>query len=308
MIQSTPTLRYVYGNNEEEFVFCHKGRPFAVLSSPHFSIPEATYIDHLLVKELGLKMNDIQCKKISFCGQKRRLLGKISCSIQCVKSGAIVGSFHLTANVIQNLNLHFDTHCIAGVKMTALLHGNADCVESINCTSSGAPSPARSDTSTGSHASIPSDCSTPTRSLLQRIAGGHQSPSEESPPRPATPPSPRRSPPGFPPSPPVDVTCLVTAERNASVPQRPECSQQLCLRQSLDLSQQLPVLWPGLQRSLLFLSPPIQMTEGAKGRQRTVTSQPHCTLAMLTAVSVLFCTISYTNTSDSYQPLSEYHS
>ena len=67
--------------------------------------------------------------------------------------------------------------------------------------SSGAPSPARSDTSTVSHASIPSDCSTPTRDLLQRIAGGHNSPTEESPPRPATPPSPRRSPPGFPPSP-----------------------------------------------------------------------------------------------------------
>merc|ERR1719154_445672 len=142
MIQSTPTMRYVYGNNEEEFVFCHKGRPFAVLSSPHFPTPEATFIDHLLVKELGLKMNDIQCKKISFCGQKLRLLGKISCSIQCVKSGAIVGTFHLKANVIENLNIHFDTHCIAGVKMTALLHGDADYVESINCTSSGAPSPA----------------------------------------------------------------------------------------------------------------------------------------------------------------------
>ena len=83
--------------------------------------------------------------------------------------------------------------------MAALLQGNH--VESINCTSSGAPSSARSDTSPGSHASIPSDCSTPTKNLLQDIAAGHQSQSEESPPRPATPPSPRQSPPGFPPSP-----------------------------------------------------------------------------------------------------------
>ena len=205
MTQPSPnlsgTMRYVYGNNEEEFVFCHKGRPFAVLTSPHFPTPAATFIDHHLVKELGIKMNDIQCKKISFCGQKLRLLGKISCSMQCVKDGAILGNFHLKASVIENLNHHFDTHCIAGAKMTALLHGDTDCVESINCTSSGAPSPARSETSTGSGLSVPSSCSTPTRDLLQRIAGGHQSPSEESPPRPASPPSLRRSPPGFPPSP-----------------------------------------------------------------------------------------------------------
>ena len=50
------------------------------------------------------------------------------------------------------------------------------------------------------------------------------------------------------------------------------------------------------------------MTEGAKGRQRTVTSQPLCTVAIWTAVIVLLLYYLYANTSDSYQPLSEYHS
>ena len=50
------------------------------------------------------------------------------------------------------------------------------------------------------------------------------------------------------------------------------------------------------------------MTEGAKGRQRTVSSQPLCTVAIWTAVIVLLLYYLYANTSDSYQPLSEYHS
>ena len=198
MMPEAPTMKYIYGNQEEEFVFCHKGRPFAILMSPHLPTPSSTFIDHLLVKELGIKMTEIQCKKLSYCGEKLRILGKVSCTIQCVKEGNIIGSFFLKASVVEDLKQHFDTHGIAGNKMAALLQG--DQVESIDCTSSGAPSPARSDTSTrsGSHASIPSDCSTPTRNLLQDIAAGHQIPSEESP---ATPPSPRQSPPGFPPRP-----------------------------------------------------------------------------------------------------------
>lgn len=199
MPTEAPTMKYIYGNQEEEFVFCHKGRPFAVLMSPHLPTPSSTFIDHLLVKELQLKMTDLQCKKLSYCGKKLRILGKISCTIQCVKDGNVVGNFFLKASVVEDLKEHFDTHGIAGNKMASLLQG--DSVEGTNCTSSGAPSPARSDTSTGSDATIPSEYSTPTRNLLQRIAGGHQSPTEESPPRPATPPSPRRSPPGFPASP-----------------------------------------------------------------------------------------------------------
>ena len=207
MPPEAPTMKYLYGNQEEEFVFCHKGRPFAILMSPHLPTPSSTFIDHHLVKELKLKMTDLQCKKLSYCGKKLRILGKVSCTIQCVKEGNTVGNFFLKASVVEDLKEHFDTHGIAGNKMAAILQG--DDVKSINCTSSGAPSPARSDTSTGSgsDATIPSECSTPTRILLKNIAAGHQSPAEESPPRPvtpprpATPPSPRRSPPGFPPSP-----------------------------------------------------------------------------------------------------------
>ena len=184
----SPTMSYSYGNQDEEFVFAYKSRPFAVMLSSRMPTPITSYIDHMLVKELGIKMTDFQCKKISFCGVKLRLLGKVSFTVQCIQEGRISGNFHLTASVVENLSNHFDTHCIAGVKTKALLKGGKD-----NCTSSGSPSPSRSS------ATIPSDCSTPTRDLLQRIADGNISP-EQSPARSSSS-SPRRHPPGFPPNP-----------------------------------------------------------------------------------------------------------
>ena len=118
------TMKYQYGNHDEEFVLCYKSRPFSVLSSDDLPTPTGSYIDHLLVKELGIKMMDLQCKKMSFSGVKMRMLGRISVSVQCIKNGRTFGNFHLKANVIENLYQHFDTHCIAGKntdkKMTTL--------------------------------------------------------------------------------------------------------------------------------------------------------------------------------------------
>ena len=95
MKKSNLTMKYKYGNQDEEHVFLYKGRPFVALVSTHLPTPNSTYIDHLLCAELGLKLSDIQCKKMSFAGQKLRLLGKISCTVQCVLDGNIFGSYQL---------------------------------------------------------------------------------------------------------------------------------------------------------------------------------------------------------------------
>ena len=107
-------------------MFSYKGRPFVALVSTHLPTPNSTYIDHLLCAELGLRLSDIQCKKMSFAGQKLRLLGKISCTVQCVLDGNIFGSYQLKANVIENLYQHFDSHCIAGKKMNSFLNGDQE--------------------------------------------------------------------------------------------------------------------------------------------------------------------------------------
>ena len=99
------TMKYTYGNQDEEYVLCYKGRPFSVLSSTSLPTPTGSYIDHLLVRELGIKMTDLQCKKFSFGGVKLRLLGKISVTVQSVKDGRTSGNLHLTANVVENLRL-----------------------------------------------------------------------------------------------------------------------------------------------------------------------------------------------------------
>ena len=176
MINNNITQRYDYGNNDQEFVFTFKSRPFAVLVSSILPTPTSSYIDHLLVMELGLKMSEIQCKKVSFAGKKLRLLGKISCTVQCVIDGRIMGNFHLKASVIENLNQHFDTHCIAGVQTAALLRG--DQVHS-SPTSSGPPSPARGTPSRRRTSPAPSRSTSSPTSATRRPS----------------------SPPGFPPRP-----------------------------------------------------------------------------------------------------------
>ena len=179
------TLKYNYGKGNTEFVFSYKKRPFSMLMSSNLPTPNSNYIDHLLVQELGLEMFDIQCKKISYGSRKLRLLGRINCTIQCVSDGVNRGNFHLKACVIENLNLHFDTHSIAGVKTSAVLSGDdCDGEEDVSCTYSGALSPPPRDSprtprsTSSTPASLPSDCSTPTRILLQKFADGAKSPVE----------------------------------------------------------------------------------------------------------------------------------
>ena len=56
-----PTLNYQYANNEDEYVFCMKGQPFPCLVSPHLPTPTSSLVDYGLVRDVGLKMSDLQC-------------------------------------------------------------------------------------------------------------------------------------------------------------------------------------------------------------------------------------------------------
>ena len=154
------TTTYKYNSHEEEFVFCYKTRPFAILSSSFFPVPNCSYIDHHLIMELGMKMSDVGCKKICFAGKKLRMLGKVSFTAQCVKDGGVFGNFHVKATVIEDLKYHFDTHGIAGSKMTALLHG--DLVDNTSSCSSSSSSTQSSPRATSQHTPNPQGTSLPT--------------------------------------------------------------------------------------------------------------------------------------------------
>ena len=143
-----PTMCYQYGNDEREYVFCVKGRPFPCLVSPYLPTPTATLLDYDLVRSLGLKMTDLQCQKFSYSGFKMRILGKISFTAQCIHDGVSNGTFHIKANVILDLAKNLDSECVAGTKMAAQLRGEkvspAATPRSPSTSPRGAPSPAPS--------------------------------------------------------------------------------------------------------------------------------------------------------------------
>ena len=117
------TLSYDGTQGDREFVLACKGRPFAVLTAPSFPTPAVTLVDYNLVRDMKLRMSDLQCAKFHYAGQKMRILGKISTSVQCITSGAISGNIHFKAMVIQDLYQNFDVHSIAGVKLSQKLIG-----------------------------------------------------------------------------------------------------------------------------------------------------------------------------------------
>ena len=122
------TTRYTYGNSEQEYVFSCRGRPFAALVSQNLSIPTPTssLFDYDLIKSLGLKLTDLQCKKFFYAGNKFRILGRISTTVQCVQNGRSGSNFHVKGLVIADLNKVLDTHCVAGHKMQQQLSSLCD--------------------------------------------------------------------------------------------------------------------------------------------------------------------------------------
>ena len=125
-----------------------------------------------------MKMSDLQYTKFSFGGQKMRILGKVSITVQTIHEGLASGNFHMKANVVLDLFKNFEIESIAGVKIKKQLEGSNS-----NCTYSGALSTGSSTPSTPRSSPPPSPrAATPPRART-----------------PSPPPAPApRSPPGFP--------------------------------------------------------------------------------------------------------------
>ena len=124
------TTRYSYGSREQEFVFCCRGRPFAALVSPHLPTPTSSLLDFDLVKTLGLKVTDLQCKKFYFAGNKMRILGRVSTTVQCIQNGRTGSNFHIKGFVVTDLYKLMDTHCVAGNKMKQQIQSLLDASDS----------------------------------------------------------------------------------------------------------------------------------------------------------------------------------
>ena len=170
-----PTLSYKYGE-EEEFIFCVKGKPFPCLVSPKLPPSTETLLDYAMVRELGLKMKNLQCKRFSYANYNMRVLGTVITTVQCIQDGEMCGTTTIKADVVQDLAKNLDVECVAGQKMTVQLRGNS-------CTPSGALSPRASPKPKSSPKAKPSP------------------PPPTTPQRSPSPPTPKRSPPGFPLSP-----------------------------------------------------------------------------------------------------------
>ena len=74
------TTSYKYdGGEETEFLFSCKGRPFTAMVSRHLQTP-TTLVDYNLVRDIGIKMTDLQCKRFSLGGYRMRSTSRtISC-------------------------------------------------------------------------------------------------------------------------------------------------------------------------------------------------------------------------------------
>ena len=118
------TKSYEGQQGDREFVIACKGRPFSVLTSPNFPIPSSTLVDYNLVRDLKLCMTDLQCTKLRYGGQRLRILGKVSTSVQCIsRDGVQSGNIHFKGAVVQDLYQIFDTHSIAGKALSEKLIG-----------------------------------------------------------------------------------------------------------------------------------------------------------------------------------------
>ena len=94
-----------------------------MLTAPSFPTPPSTMVDFNLVRDLKLCITDLQCAKIIYAGQKFRILGHVSTSVQCISDGALAGNTHFKAIVVQDLYQNLDTHSIAGQKLSEKLIG-----------------------------------------------------------------------------------------------------------------------------------------------------------------------------------------
>ena len=134
--------------------FNPQARPFGSLVSPHLPTPSSTLIDYNIVRNLGIKMTDLQYTKFAFAGNKLRILGKVCFTVQTIHEGLASGSIPFRANVILDLSKHLEVDSVAGVKLERRL--TLRCVTgSDDDNKSGAPSTC-SRSPSGTPASSPS--------------------------------------------------------------------------------------------------------------------------------------------------------
>ena len=217
------TTKYDYGVDNEYVLTC-KGRPFAVLVSPSLQTPTSSLLDYDLVRSLGLKLTDLQCRKYSLGGSKYRILGRVTTAVQCVQNGKVGSTFHLRCDVVADLYSTLDTHCVASAKLQQHL-GSQEVIVVVDDVKPLAPD---AEAPPGPRAAA---CAAPPRPTTTRTP---PAPAGVTPlaPTPSTPPqaspcaavrSPRspRSPPGFPASP-QHAASLPAASRpaKATVPVR----------------------------------------------------------------------------------------
>ena len=128
-----PTMCNKYPNEEREYIFAVKGRPFGCLASPHFPPPTTTLLDYNLVKDLGLKMYNLKYEKFTYggIGMKMRIVGKVHITAQTISDGVADGAYNIEADVVLDLNKNLDCEGVAGVKIISQL-------ERQSCTPSGA--------------------------------------------------------------------------------------------------------------------------------------------------------------------------
>ena len=112
-----PTACNLGLNGEKEFVVACKGRPFSILTSPLLPVPTVTYLDYELVRDLNLRMSSLQCSKLFYGGEKLRVLGHISTTVQCIIDGSPLGNIQMKCHVVEDLKKYFNTHGIAGEKL-----------------------------------------------------------------------------------------------------------------------------------------------------------------------------------------------
>ena len=110
-------------NGEKEFIVAHRGRPFSILTSPQLPVPTVTYLDYDLVRDIKLRMSSLQCRKLFYGGEKLRILGQISTTVQCIIDGSPLGNIQMKCLVVEDLKKHFNTHGIAGDKLHKKLVG-----------------------------------------------------------------------------------------------------------------------------------------------------------------------------------------
>ena len=184
--------------------------------SPHIPTPTSTLVDYSLIKDLGLKMYDLQYQKFSYCGHKLRIIGKVSITVQTIHDGLASGSFHIRANVMLDLHKAVDCEAVAGIKLSSCLDAAERLSTDSDDSSPSTPSSRSSPKATPSAKSSP--MATPSARARPSAPPPSARPSASPPPaRPSASPS---SPPGFPPKPSYNYPNIIK-------PKRPEISVSL---------------------------------------------------------------------------------